>query len=101
MERQPRRRARTDTDSPRSFRGARKASEPGIQMHAPKLFLDSGFAPSAPPGMTARLRFSVHLRGVVHPAGAAARAVHRDQDSLLALLVEIGLVEHGAHLLLE
>ena len=36
----------------RSFRGASTASEPGIQMHAPNTLLDSGFAPSARPGMT-------------------------------------------------
>jgi hypothetical protein len=35
-----------------SFRGAREASEPGIQMHIPYLFLDSGFALTARPGMT-------------------------------------------------
>ncbi len=36
----------------RSFRGASAASEPGIQTHAPNTLLDSGFAPSARPGMT-------------------------------------------------
>jgi glutamyl-Q tRNA(Asp) synthetase len=35
-----------------SFRGAREASEPGIQKPALRLHLDSGSAPSARPGMT-------------------------------------------------
>jgi error-prone DNA polymerase len=35
-----------------SFRGAREASEPGIQKQVPRLHLDSGFRPSAGPGMT-------------------------------------------------
>jgi hypothetical protein len=39
-----------------SFRGAREASEPGIQKHIPGEWLDSGFAPSARPGMTIQLR---------------------------------------------
>src|SRR6187200_496179 len=35
-----------------SFRGARAASEPGIQTHVRNLFLDSGCRPSVGPGMT-------------------------------------------------
>ena len=36
----------------RSFRGARAASEPGIQTYALNAFLDSGFGASRRPGMT-------------------------------------------------
>ena len=61
--------------SPRSFRGAREASEPGIQMHTPTSPLDSGFAPSARPGMTAGATRRTFLAGagallVVRPAKA-------------------------------
>jgi hypothetical protein len=40
------------TNFPLSFRGAREASEPGIQTYILSPRLDSGFAPSARPGMT-------------------------------------------------
>src|SRR5437879_5928890 len=61
--------------SPPSFRGAREANEPGIQMQTPSLHLDSGFAPSARPGMTVRTTRRVFLAGagamlIVRPAKA-------------------------------
>jgi hypothetical protein len=36
-----------------------------------------------------------------HPARAAARAAHGDEDALLLLVAEIGALQHGAGLLLE
>ena len=45
--------------------------------------------------------FRFDRRGVVHPAGAAARAVQRDQKRLPRILVEVGLLDHLLHLLLE
>jgi len=39
-------------DNPSSFRGASEAREPGIQNQAPCMYLDSGSAPAARPGMT-------------------------------------------------
>src|SRR5581483_9979112 len=47
------------------------------------------------------LFLAVDLGDVVHAAGAAARAVHQREDRLLGLLVEVGVVQHGARLLLE
>src|SRR5439155_1283991 len=43
---------------PLSFRGAGEAREPGIQHHMQHSALDSGFAPSARPGMTTSGVFS-------------------------------------------
>src|SRR5262245_28252782 len=44
---------------------------------------------------------ALELRGERHGAGAAAGAVHGDEDVLLLLLVEVGAVEHLPRLLLE
>ena len=55
--------------TPLSFRGASEASEPGIHRQAPDLCLDSGFAPSARPGMTAE-GFRPPARTALQRAGA-------------------------------
>src|SRR6187399_2539405 len=49
----------------------------------------------------ARLLLPPDRRGVVHPAGAAARATQRDEKRLPRILVEVDLLDHLLHLLLE
>src|SRR5580704_17415474 len=76
---------RTSTTSPRPLRGP-----------APARARPSRSTSAAP-----ELRTPLDLGGERHAAGAAAGTGGGDQDALLGLLVEIGVLEHAAHLLLK
>src|SRR5258705_13720498 len=55
----------------------------------------------AHPTIPAALLAPLQLRRERHPAGAAARAAHGDEDVLLLLFVKIGAIEHRTRLLCE